>query len=73
MQDYEKTPYYQKSRCFKIKKNSSSSRDIRQYDLKENKFDPSKSSPPNNFIEKLILRISVYESFSKKGAIFANE
>jgi len=73
MQDCEKTPYYQRTRSLKIKNNSYSSRDARQYDLKQNNFDPSKSSPPNDFMEKLILRISVYESFSKKGAILASE
>lgn len=73
MQDCEKTPYYQRTRSLKIKKNSSSSRDARQYDLKQNQFDPSKSSPPNDFMEKLILRFSLHESFSKKGAIFASE
>jgi hypothetical protein len=44
-----------------------------QYDLKQNSFDPSKSSPPNDFMEKLVLRMSIYESFSKKAVIFANE
>jgi hypothetical protein len=73
MQDCGKTAYYQMSRSLKIKNNSSSSTDTRQYDLKQNKFDPSKSSPPNDFMEKLILRIAVYESFSKKGAILASE
>jgi len=36
-----------------------------QYDLKQNIFDPSKSSPPNEFMEKLRLRMSVYNSFNK--------
>jgi len=33
-----------------------------QYDLKENTFDPSKSSPPNDFMLKLTMRMSIYES-----------
>lgn len=44
-----------------------------QYDLKQSIFDPSKSSPPNSFIEKLRLRMSVYESFDKKVSILTNE
>jgi hypothetical protein len=32
------------------------------YSLKQNFFDPSKSSPPNNFMEKLQKRISIYNS-----------
>jgi len=44
-----------------------------QYDLKQNNFDPSKCSPPNEFMEKLRLRMSIYESFSKKVVIFAKE
>ena len=31
-----------------------------QYSLKENFFDPSKSSPPDNFIEKLEVRMQTY-------------
>lgn len=35
-----------------------------EYELKENIFDPSKSSPPNNFMKKLEHRMSIY---NKKG------
>ena len=35
-----------------------------QYDLKENMFDPSKSSPPNDFMLKLNMRMSIYDSNS---------
>ena len=31
-----------------------------EYDLKQNFFDPTKMSPPNNFIIKLRERIGVY-------------
>jgi hypothetical protein len=34
------------------------------YDLNQNCFDPTKSSPPNNFMEKLMQRLSVYNSLS---------
>jgi hypothetical protein len=73
MQDCQKTPYYQRIRKLNIKDKISSSINTHQYDLKQNNFDPSKSSPPNDFMEKLILRMSVYESFSKKGIILASE
>lgn len=36
--------------------------EIVQYDLKENTFDPSKSSPPNDFMLKLNMRMSIYET-----------
>ena len=35
-----------------------------EYSLKENFFDPSKSSPPNEFMKKLQLRMNIYNSFS---------
>lgn len=35
-----------------------------EYSLKQNFFDPSKSSPPNEFMLKLRLRMSHYNSFS---------
>lgn len=36
---------------------------LSEYSLKQNVFDPSKSSPPNDFMLKLRLRMSLYESF----------
>jgi hypothetical protein len=44
-----------------------------QYELKQNMFDPTKSSPPNEFMEKLRLRMSVYDSFNKNLASLTNE
>ena len=35
-----------------------------QYSLKQNFFDPTKSSPPNHFMNKLYSRILEYESNS---------
>lgn len=35
-----------------------------EYSLKQSFFDPSKSSPPNEFMLKLKLRMSHYASFS---------
>jgi hypothetical protein len=37
---------------------------INEYSLKQNFFDPSKSSPPNEFMLKLRLRMSHYDSFN---------
>jgi hypothetical protein len=36
---------------------------INEYSLKQHFFDPSKSSPPNDFMLKLHLRMSIYNSF----------
>jgi hypothetical protein len=36
-----------------------------EYSLNQNLFDPSKSSPPNNFLEKLQLRMSIHNSCNK--------
>jgi hypothetical protein len=36
----------------------------KEYSLKENFFDPSKSSPPNEFMQKLQHRINIYKTFS---------
>lgn len=36
---------------------------LKEYSLKQNFFDPSKSSPPNEFMNKLHLRMRVYNSF----------
>jgi hypothetical protein len=35
-----------------------------QYSLKQNCFDPSKSSPPNMFMIKLHMRMSIYNDTS---------
>jgi hypothetical protein len=33
-----------------------------EYSLKQNFFDPSKSSPPNDFMIKLHMRMSMYDN-----------
>lgn len=76
MQDCQKRPYYERSSILTIRKTlPTTMKELsnNQYDLKQNIFDPSKSSPPNDFMEKLKLRMSVYESFSKNVVIFTNE
>jgi hypothetical protein len=40
-------------------------KEFKEYSLKQNFFDPSKSSPPNDFMLKLKLRMSFYDSFNK--------
>jgi hypothetical protein len=37
-----------------------------EYSLVQNLFDPSKSSPPNEFLLKLKLRMSLYDTFTKE-------
>jgi hypothetical protein len=34
-----------------------------EYSLKQNFFDPSKSSPPNEFMIKLHMRMNIYETY----------
>jgi hypothetical protein len=43
-----------------------------EYSLKENFFDPSKSSPPNEFMKKLELRMKNYNSFGS-SVLFIKE
>jgi hypothetical protein len=49
---------HERSNSIPIKQNFTTS--IKSYSLKQNFFDPSKSSPPNNFMIKLNMRLSVY-------------
>ena len=35
---------------------------FKEYSLKQNVFDPSKNSPPNEFMMKLKLRMSIYDN-----------
>jgi hypothetical protein len=46
-----------------IPQNKVSSQPI-EYSLKENVFDPSKSSPPNEFMIKLHMRMDIYNKNS---------
>lgn len=39
---------------------------LNEYSLTQNIFDPSKSSPPNEFMLKLHLRMSLYNSFNNE-------
>ncbi len=57
---------YERSKIIPIKENlSSQMNDLSpkgEYSLKQNFFDPSKSSPPNEFMIKLHMRMSNYNS-----------
>jgi len=57
---------HERSIVIPIKKNlSTSMKDLSpkgEYSLKQNFFDPSKSSPPNEFMIKLHMRMSIYNS-----------
>jgi hypothetical protein len=44
-----------------------------QYSLKQNFFDPTKSSPPNIFMIKLYNRMTQFESNHKNESIFDNK
>ena len=37
-----------------------------EYGLKQNLFDPTKSSPPNEFMIKLYMRMAIYNTVSEK-------
>jgi hypothetical protein len=38
-----------------------------EYSLKQNFFDPSKSSPPNEFMIKLHMRMNIYNTYVDKN------
>jgi hypothetical protein len=61
---YERTP------CIPISQTSPTNKKVdfslSEYSLTQNIFDPSKSSPPNEFMLKLRLRMSLYNSFIKE-------
>ena len=40
---------------------------LNEYGLKQNLFDPTKSSPPNEFMTKLYMRMSIYNTQSEKS------
>ena len=68
MQVCEPCNIYEKAIPIPIKRNLSTSSSLsessdNEYSLKQNFFDPSKSSPPNEFMMKLKKRMSAYESF----------
>ena len=64
---YSNSPYInERSSLIPIKKNLTTPENVNspkgEYSLKQNFFDPTKSSPPNEFMLKLHMRISNYDS-----------
>jgi len=61
----------ERSRNIPIKKNLSTPNKIistkSEYSMKQNLFDPSKSSPPNNFLNKLQTRIKIYNNINNNN------
>ena len=58
---------YERSNNIKIQKKVSTINNLSpkgEYNLTQNLFDPSKSSPPNDFLLKLQARMSIYDSTS---------
>lgn len=57
---------HERTNIIPIKQNlSTSMKDLSpkgEYSLKQNFFDPSKSSPPNEFMIKLLMRMSMYNT-----------
>lgn len=55
---------YERSKIIPIPQISPTNKKMEnEYSLNQNFFDPSKSSPPNEFMLKLHLRMSLYNSF----------
>jgi hypothetical protein len=46
---------------------------VNEYSLKENFFDPSKSSPPNEFMKKLQQRMNIYNTYSPSTFSFIKD
>ena len=56
---------HERSHIISINKNNSTSQESfrnNEYSLKKNFFDPTKSSPPNQFMQKLQMRMKIYDS-----------
>lgn len=64
---------YERSKIIQIPQNSPTNKkedfSENEYSLKQNFFDPSKSSPPNEFMLKLKLRMSHYNSFNNLDSL----
>lgn len=70
MNSYKPRIIYERSKTIPIPQISPTNKKedfrVNEYSLKKNFFDPSKSSPPNEFMLKLKLRMSLYESLIKE-------
>jgi hypothetical protein len=69
---YSKKQTYQKTTIIPIVEENNNIKNQyhnnNQYSLKNNLFDPTKSSPPNDFMIKLYNRVSIYETYSLQVA-----
>ena len=67
--EYKPRVIHERSEIIPIKKNlyaqPTSPTSSTTYSLKQNLFDPTKSSPPNDFMIKLHMRMSRYDSLDK--------
>jgi len=45
----------------------SSKKTVKEYSLTQNVFDPSSSSPPNEFMLKLKLRMAIYSNYANSN------
>jgi len=67
MQTCKQNIIHERINIIKIKKNLSTLMKVNspkdEYSLKQNFFDPSKSSPPNDFMIKLHTRMNIYNNY----------
>jgi hypothetical protein len=68
MNSYKREFIHERSKIIPIPQQSPTNKkvefSINEYSLNKSFFDPSKSSPPNEFMLKLQLRMNHYESFN---------
>jgi hypothetical protein len=68
MNSYKQKNFYERSKIIPIQQHSPTNKKVsfreNEYSLNNSFFDPSKSSPPNEFILKLQLRMNQYDSFN---------
>ena len=68
MNSYKREFIHERSKIIPIPQNSPTNKkvdfSINEYSLNKSFFDPSKSSPPNEFMLKLQLRMNHYDSFN---------
>lgn len=62
----DKNIIHERSNNILIPTSPTNKNEYNEYSLKQNFFDPSKSSPPNEFLIKLQLRMDNYSNFCKK-------
>jgi len=75
MQSNKTRIIHERSINIPIKQNLSTNMKLENYSLNNFFFDPSKSSPPNDFMNKLKVRMKVYNNYvvDKKNDNFVNK